>query len=267
MHVAFVGRQAGGFQHRGERRFAVLRAAPDLAFVRGVERGGVHRLHGGVVLVGIVVDRLDLLGGAGERGLDVAVLVADKAGCALSRPSLEPFGDRCAGDLGVLAFVPDDRQRIERGLGVPPGVGDDGDRGVADPHHLLDALHAVDLGFVEALQLAAEHRAILDRGVEHARQLDVDAVDHLAGGLVGGVEPLQRLAGDLPVLRVLQLDVGRRRRAWRRPPPPCRRSWSCPSGVCVMTLLAAVHSDAGTFHSLAAAWISIMRAAAPPLRT
>src|SRR5262245_59052241 len=34
-----------------------------------------------------------------------------------------------------------------------------------------------------------------------------------------------------------------------------------------MVLLVAVHSDAGTFHSLAAAWISIMRAAAPPLRT
>ena len=40
-----------------------------------------------------------------------------------------------------------------------------------------------------------------------------------------------------------------------------------PEGVCVIMLLAAVHSAAGTFHSLAAAWISIMRAAAPPLRT
>src|SRR5438270_7442715 len=34
-----------------------------------------------------------------------------------------------------------------------------------------------------------------------------------------------------------------------------------------MTLLEAVHSDEGTFHSLAAAWISITRAVAPPLRT
>src|ERR1700720_4559583 len=34
-----------------------------------------------------------------------------------------------------------------------------------------------------------------------------------------------------------------------------------------MTLLAAVHSLTGTFQSLAAAWISIMRAVAPPLRT
>src|SRR2546421_2645951 len=34
-----------------------------------------------------------------------------------------------------------------------------------------------------------------------------------------------------------------------------------------MTLAAAVHSEAGTFHAFAAAWTSIMRAAAPPLRT
>ena len=34
-----------------------------------------------------------------------------------------------------------------------------------------------------------------------------------------------------------------------------------------MMLLAALHSPAGTFHSLAAACTSIMRAVAPPLRT
>src|SRR5258705_5230152 len=34
-----------------------------------------------------------------------------------------------------------------------------------------------------------------------------------------------------------------------------------------MTLFAATHSEAGTFHSLAAACTSMMRAAAPPLRT
>ena len=40
-----------------------------------------------------------------------------------------------------------------------------------------------------------------------------------------------------------------------------------PDGVWVMTLLAAVHSEAGTFHSFAAACTSITRAVAPPLRT
>src|SRR5215813_3771639 len=40
-----------------------------------------------------------------------------------------------------------------------------------------------------------------------------------------------------------------------------------PVGVCVITLLAAVHSVAGTPHALAAACTSITRAVAPPLRT
>src|SRR6185503_10921236 len=40
-----------------------------------------------------------------------------------------------------------------------------------------------------------------------------------------------------------------------------------PVGLCVMTLLAAEHSATGTPQPLAAAWTSIMRAAAPPLRT
>src|SRR5271165_2084393 len=37
--------------------------------------------------------------------------------------------------------------------------------------------------------------------------------------------------------------------------------------VWLITPASALHSEAGTFHSLAAAWISISRAAAPPLRT
>jgi hypothetical protein len=40
-----------------------------------------------------------------------------------------------------------------------------------------------------------------------------------------------------------------------------------PDGLCVITLFAAVTSDTGTFHSVAAACLSISRAAAPPLRT
>ncbi len=40
-----------------------------------------------------------------------------------------------------------------------------------------------------------------------------------------------------------------------------------PEVLWVITLLAALHSAAGTFQASAAAWISISRAVAPPLRT
>ncbi|MGY3508453.1 hypothetical protein ACVIQY_001428 [Bradyrhizobium sp. USDA 3051] len=215
VHVALLRRQARRFQRGREGCLAILRAAPDLAFVRRVERRGVHWLHGGVVLVGIAVDGLDFFGGTGNRRLRVAVLVADIGRLPVIEALGQPFRDRLARDLGVVALVPDDRQRLQCGLGVPPGVGNDGDRGVADLDDLLDAFHAGDLGFVIAFQLAAEHRAILDRGVQHARQLDIDAVDHGAGGLLGGVQPLHALADQLPVLGVLQLDLGRRRQLGR----------------------------------------------------
>src|SRR5712664_2807813 len=40
-----------------------------------------------------------------------------------------------------------------------------------------------------------------------------------------------------------------------------------PEGVCVITLLVALHSEAGTPQASAAAWTSITRAVAPPWRT
>ena len=57
------GRQARGLGRGGERRLAVLGRRPDLAALRRPQRRRVHRLHGGVVLVGVGVDRLDRLGG------------------------------------------------------------------------------------------------------------------------------------------------------------------------------------------------------------
>ena len=81
-------------------------------------------------------------------------------------------------------------ERLERLVGLPPGVGDHGNRGVADLHDVAHAGHRLGLGLVVALDLGAEHRRIHDRGVEHAGQLDVDGVDLLAGELVDGVEAL-----------------------------------------------------------------------------
>ena len=174
--------------------------------------------------------------------------------------------------LETLALSPSSQligERIERGLGVPPGVGHDRDGGVLHLHDLLDAGHLGDLRVVEAHHLGAEHRRILDGGVEHAGQLHVDRVDLRAVELVGGVEPLQRLAGDRPGLRILELDV---LRIGRRDLRGGGRDLAVARGA----LRGRVRDDAvrrrsasptGTFHWSAAACSSIMRAAAPPLRT
>ena len=96
VNLAFVGRQTGCFQRCGEGGLAGLRSAPHLAFISGIERGGVQRLHGGVVLVGIVVDRLDFLGRARDRSLGVAILVADKGRLRAVESFLQPFRNRRA---------------------------------------------------------------------------------------------------------------------------------------------------------------------------
>ncbi len=206
MDVDLVGRQARRRLHSSKRAFAVLRRTPHLAALRRVAHGRVHRLHASVVLERIGVNRLDLLRRARQRALGVAVLVADE-GLLRIQPRLELLRNGRAGHLGVFALVPDDRQRIERGLGLPPVLRDHRNRGIADLDHFLHAFHALDLGGIEALHLAAEHRAILDRRIQHAGQLEVRAVDHFSVHLHRGVEPLQRLAGDLPGLRILQRHV------------------------------------------------------------
>ena len=93
---------------------------------------------------------------------------------------------------------------------MPPSVGDHRDRTAAHRHHFLDAGALGDGRGVEALDLAADHRAVSDRCIEHAGKLQVHAVDLGAVGLVHGVEPGQRFAGDRPVLGVFQSHFARR---------------------------------------------------------
>ena len=109
----------------------------------------------------------------------------------------------------MLAQVPVDLQRVQRALGAPPGVGHHGHGLAVDGDHLPDARARQHAGRVIALDLAAEHRAGRDGGIQQAGQFQVGAIDQLAGGLFHRVQPRQALAGQLPDLRVLQHDVGR----------------------------------------------------------
>src|SRR5215472_2478453 len=198
-------RHAGGFRQRGKRCFRVLRRHPHLGFVGREFHRGVHGLHGGVSEEGRAVDRLDFFGRGLDRFARVAIL-AFAIGVGRGEPFLQVLGDRGARRGGAWPLIPNDGEGVERGFGPPPGIGNDRDRGVFHLHDLAHAGPARDLGFVVARQLAAEYRAILDRGAQHVRQLDVDSKSLAAVELVGGIEPFQRLAGDLPVFRIHELD-------------------------------------------------------------
>ena len=265
--VALLGRQAGGGQQRGEARPRRPASAPRLRTVRRVARRGVHRLHRRVVLERVGVDRLDLLRRAGERRLR-----RRRSGCRRTpaprrgRPSASR---RCS------------RSRPWRS--GPRPTGSAAASSAVFACHQVSATTAtaesptcttfftpfmlVTSAGVEALDLAAEHRAVLDRRVQHAGQLQVEAVDLLAGDLVGGVEPRERLADRPSSPSGPSASRPSAARASRPLRPPCRRSSCGRTALCVMTLFATVHSEAGTFHWLAAAWTSMTRAVAPPLRT
>src|SRR5262249_59201366 len=75
---------------------------------------------------------------------------------------------------------------------------------------LLYHFVSADLTGTEAFHLAAMNRAGFDRRIQHARPLHVDRIELRARQLVPRVEPLERFAGDLPILGILELDVGGR---------------------------------------------------------
>ena len=112
--AAFAGRLAGG----PELQLAVLKGG-----------GCVHRLHGHMGDEGIGVGGFDDLGRGGQCGVHIAVAAQRVGG-----RGLEQFGGAGGKLLAALgragAEVPIDLEGAAGGLGLPPGVGDDGDAGL-----------------------------------------------------------------------------------------------------------------------------------------
>ncbi len=203
VHVTLFDGQFGRVSRGGQSRFAVLRRAPDLAAVSGPDGRGVHGLHSGVVQERVAVGRLVGLRGGVERGRGVARLVSHK-GIVGVQAFVQHRADAGAIDLAGLAGFPGYRQRLDRLVGTPPGVGDHGDCVVVQGHNSLDTGHVFDFVGVVGLECPAPDRAGHDRCVHHAGQVQVGAVDLFARELVSGIQPRHRRADQLPVLRVLE---------------------------------------------------------------
>ena len=172
----------------------------------------------------IGVGRLHHLRCALKRGCDIAVAaqvsrrrLAGEAGCFLRK---ELAALRCG-----RALVPDDLELLAGAGRRPPARGDDrdpvadalriaarvglaraDDEGVADAGQRLDG---VDVG---APHRAAEDGALLEDGVEHAGNDDIDAEQRLAGHDLLVVDARRRLADDPEALRVLERHAGEIRR-------------------------------------------------------
>ena len=105
--IAFVDRQARGRNCCGESSLGILRCRPDLAFLIGPQSRGVHRLHGGMVLVWETVVGFHFLGCTRDGCFDVTRLVADE-GLLRRQSFLEHLIDALAGECGIRPPVPFD---------------------------------------------------------------------------------------------------------------------------------------------------------------
>ncbi len=78
---------------------------------------------------------------------------------------------------------------------------------------MADAGHGFDFIEIGADELAGVDRALIEDGVQHSRNFEVDAVEIFSGDDGSGVHAVNGLADDLVVFGILELDgfeIGRR---------------------------------------------------------
>jgi hypothetical protein len=166
-----------------------------------------------VVLIGSIVAWLvggvDTLRGASHGAVHIA-FVPRLHGLLLAKGIPQRGNQRAARQRGIRAAIPFDAQRLQPLLRGPVMVANHG-HGIVDAKDVAHARHGARRGVIEAAQLAAQYRAGRDRRDLHAGQTDVDAEDRAAIDLARRVQPLHRLADDLPFGRRLQRHILRHR--------------------------------------------------------
>ncbi len=207
MHDDIARRDARSLCGNCERRFAILRRGPDLDLVAAHVRGGVLRFHGGMRQERHFVFGLDAVVDLRERRGKVTIAAPD-SGLLGEEAGAQILPEALGGDLLVLSFLPGDFERRERLFCPPPVVGNDRHR-TLEAHQLAHARHPGKPGIIHRLQLTSQNRTLNQRGVQHVRQADVDAVDRRTAHLVERVQPFARGADEPPFAGVLEPDVMR----------------------------------------------------------
>ena len=197
-----------------------LRRRPEHDLAVRIMRGAVLRLETDVGEERIGVGRLHDLCGALKRRCDIAVAAQNRRRRFAGKPG-RFLGKELAALSRSRALVPGNLELPTGAACGPPARGDDrdpvadalrdaarvglaraDDKGVADAGQRLDGVG------VRARHRAAEDRALLEDGVEHAGHDDIDAEKRLTGYDPGVVDAGRRLADDPEALRVLELHAG-----------------------------------------------------------
>ena len=172
----------------------------------------VHRLQWGVGLHGNDVLGFQHFGGTFECGRHIALGLGNFQHLACFQSLACAIHHAGIAQGGACAFVPLNGQQIAGLLGLPPAGGHHGNA-VGDLHHVNHTSHGFGFAAIEALDRAANHRALRQRGVDHAWQLDVNAKLGCAVDLGGRVHTLGALAHDFEIFGVFHRWFLRHRHA------------------------------------------------------
>ena len=193
--------------------FRSLAGRPEFEFAVVIVREAILGLHGGVGEEGVGVSGFDGFCGGLQGGVGVAVLSNGDRG-SLFGELIGTIGEAFAALLCGGAFVPLGAQFFSGGVGLPPGVGDDGDSavkaeqvgGTIHGEGMADAGLGFDFVKIGAEEFAGVDGALFVDGVQHSGNFEVDAVERFSGDDGGVVDAVSGLADDFVIFGILELD-------------------------------------------------------------
>ncbi len=166
---------------------------------------GVLGLHGRMGEHRQLIDRLDPSAAMAEVAFTTRHDRCVGLGSAVQR--LEQGRRR---EIGMLAQLPIDLQRLDAFPGGPEAVGDDRHGGI-ETHDLAHAWQGARGRIVDRADAPAEHGTVFDQGDPHPRNPDIDAIDRGAVQLAGCIQSVERFADEFEVFGVLQSKLRRDR--------------------------------------------------------
>ena len=207
--------QPGAFGDVRTEHVRRLIRQPDFQRTIGIESGQRRRrLQLAVVQVLVVVGGVNPGLGAGQNCSHVTLIFIIPGRAFVFSQALEPgITGKVCGHRPYFAvgrgLLPVDLNRFHCTFGVPPALGDHR-HGPRQAMHGMHAFHRFDLLFVAQVTHGhAQTRGMLNGGVEHVVDLQVDAVQRFARGLVVGIDALHRFADPAELARITQLHRGR----------------------------------------------------------
>ena len=198
-HTHFFLRNVSGRRCCSECGFRILRGGPDIELVFCPHGCAHHGLHGGMGQIRcVVISFHHLAGGQCSQGVTV---VACDCGFFVAQAVAVNLHDLGTVDRAVFTVVPFDRHIAQGFFGAPPVVRHHSDE-FTQVDDFDDAATVVYFAAVDRGGFAAKDRRLGDGRMQHAGQLNIDAIADLASDDVCDIHAWQRFTCQRPSFRI-----------------------------------------------------------------